>query len=418
MIKILILNVGKLNKGNCALVDSTIKTIKDLIPGVEFELMGAKKIDSEGFHIKKIPGTISIKRPYDTLISLIYFIQCILINILRKCNLSITISKESPLYHYYNSDIIINSGGDTISGENSLAPLTPLLNIYYGILLDKPVILYGESLGYFKNNCVNYIARYILNKTKIIIVRENLSKEYLQNSGITNPIVYVTSDPAFLLEPITQSNVYKILDKEGIGQVQKPLIGINASGLISRYIKDNKNMYNNRIASILSKVIDDLIENLGANILMIPHVYNPDVDDRIAIKAIYEMINNKSNVYIIHNEYTAQELKGIIGLCDLFIGMRMHSTIASTSMSIPTVGIAYSHKMYGIIGEALDQDKYILDINEIEYETLIEKIYEAWKNREQIKQELDSRIPSIKEKALSNGIIVKKFIDERGLDRN
>ena len=52
MTKILILNVGCQNKGNLALVISTISTIQNYIPNAQFSLMGAKKID---YRIAKLP---------------------------------------------------------------------------------------------------------------------------------------------------------------------------------------------------------------------------------------------------------------------------------------------------------------------------------------------------------------------------
>lgn len=412
MTQILILNVGKSNKGNCALVDSTTQTLTSFIPNVTFKFMGDEKIDSEGFNVTKIPGQISIKKPYYTLKSFTYLIQCFFLNIASRFNITIPISKKSPLYDYYTSDLILNSGGDTISGENILAPLTPLLNIYYGVLMNKPVVLYGESLGYFKSRMVNYVAQFVLNKTNLIIVREEISKDYLLNNNITKPYIYVTSDPAFILESADSSRISEILSIEDIPELRNPLIGINASGLISRYVQNGNQCADNKIADIMAKVIDELIENLGVNIILVPHVYTPNVDDRVANSNVFRKVQNKSNVYLIKNEYSAQELKGIIGLCDLFIGMRMHSTIASTSMLVPTIGIAYSHKMYGIIGGILDQNKYIIDIDNLNYDSLILKIYEAWKNKSDLKVELEQKVLIAKSKATSNGQLVKDFLDK------
>jgi polysaccharide pyruvyl transferase WcaK-like protein len=282
--------------------------------------------------------------------------------------------------------------------------------------LNKPVVLYGESLGYFSNPILNSIAKFVFNRTKLILVREELSKRYLDNNNITMPKICVTADPAFLLNPVPQSSVFEILSKEGINGIQKPLIGINPSGLISRFRGEGYQKAEEEFANIMAKVIDNLVENLEATIIMIPHVYTPNVDDRIAINLIFHKVKNKSKVKIVKNEYTPQELKGIIGQCDLFIGARMHATIASTSMLVPTVGIAYSHKMHGIIGEMLGQRKYILDIKELNYENLISTIKDAWGNREKIRKQLEIKIPKVKEKAMLNGKLVKELLDSLNRD--
>ena len=47
-------------------------------------------------------------------------------------------------------------------------------------------------------------------------------------------------------------------------------------------------------------------------------------------------------------KYDPHELKAIIGLCDFFVGSRMHACIAALSQGIPCVGIAYSRKFEGV----------------------------------------------------------------------
>ena len=412
MTKILILNVGWPNKGNRALVHSTIETIKTFVPDTEFNLMGPAKVDYNKLQIKKQVGCgLSIRKPHYTIMSLLYLFKCGCINIFKRFNVHIPISKNSRLFDYYDSDIVINSGGDHLSGEYGIGTLGSFINILYAILLGKPVVLYGDSLGYFKNPVLIYIAKFVFNRTNLILVREELSKKYLDNNNITNPKIYVTADSAFLLNAVEESHVFEILSKDGIKELQKPVIGINPSGLISRFVGGEHQKAEEKITDIMAKVIDNLVENLNATIIMIPHVYTSNADDRIAINSIFHEVKNKSKVKIIKNEYEPQELKGIIGQCDLFIGARMHATIASTSMLVPTVGIAYSHKMHGIIGEMLGQKKYVLDIKELDYESLISTINDAWENREKIRKELEMKIPMVKEKAMLNGKLVKELLD-------
>ena len=412
MTKILILNAETTNKGTLALVYSTIEAIKTSIPNAEFKLMGPCILDYDEFQIKEQAGIgISIRKPHYTIRSLAYLFKCTYINIFKKINITIPMPKNSRVFEYYDSDVMINLGGDTMSGTYGFSTLTPVINILYAILLGTPVVLYGESLGYFSNPLLNSIAKFVFNRTDLILVREELSKKYLDNNNVTNPKICVTADPAFLLNTVPRSRAFEILFDEGINDVQKPLIGINPSGLISRfrgkgYRKDEDNLVN-----IMAKVIDNLIEDLNATVIMIPHVYTSGVDDRIAINSIFHKVENKSKINIIKNEYTPQELKGIIGQCDLFIGERMHATIASTSMLVPTVGIAYGHKMHGIIGEMLGQEKYIIDIKELNYESLILTINDAWENRENIKKKLSIKIPMVKEKAVLNGKLVKELLD-------
>ena len=404
MTKILVLHVRVSNRGSQALIFSLVDTVQKYIPNSQFTFMGVET-DQNEIPIKKQLALKPLKNPYPW----IYLIECSAIKMLKQIGISFPVSEKSNLFCYYDSDIVINTGGDHLSGEKF--GLTSLLNISYAILLDKPVVLYAESLGYYKNSFFGFIANQVLNRTTLITVREDLSKKYLEQNKITKPKVYLTADSAFNLEPVSRSTVLEILLNEGIDVNHRPVIGINPSGLISQYRKSGSKDSNEEIVGIFARVIDSIIEKFNANIIMIPHVYTEEVSDKKVISEIYNVIKNKSKVNIIQNEYNAQELKGIIGICDLFVGARMHATIAATSMYVPTVGIAYSHKMHGIIGQMLKQENYIIDIEDLNYDSLMNKICDCWNNRDIIKQELRITIPQIKEKALLNGKYVKDLLD-------
>ncbi len=403
--KILLLNVGWSNKGNVALVNSTINIINSIIPGAEFVLTGPEDKFYDKKIMKPVSMGLSIRNLFVTLNTSYYFLHCVLFNLLKKFKINMSIAKHSCLYEYYDSDVIVNSGGDALSGENDFGSLLSLLNILYATILGKPVVLFSESIGYYQNPFVKFISKIVLNRTKLILIRENLSKNYLIDMGINKPEILLTADPAFLLKKSEETVIMLLLKNEGIENIKRPLFIINPSGLI--YNRFNSNI---DLVEVIADTIDFLKKNLNATIILIPHVYTEDSDDRTVIENIFDKLKDKSTVYCIKDEYSPEDLKGIIGLADLFIGMRMHALIAATSQCIPTVSIAYSHKTYGIIGEMLGQNNYILDIKNLDYESLTSKISEAWENRNLIKNDLSKKIPEIKNKAKLNGELFKKFI--------
>lgn len=416
--KVLINNVDLPNRGNQALTLSTIDTIKEFIPEAEFTLMGRKGGKLKDFEVKKAIGygpeysEVTSKRiyyvTYYIFTSVFYLLLCCIINILSRVSFNIPLSTNSPLYDYYNCDIFINSGGDSLSGEYGTAITPILINIFYGILLRKPIVLYGESMGNIKNSVLNAFFTFIINRTDLILLRDEISKKYLEKSRINKPKIYLTADPAFVLEPSSSEHVFELLIKENINELKNPVLGINPSGLIGGFMK----IYGkDDLNTMLANVIDFLIEKHDMDVILIPHVFSNTDDDRESIEEIFSQVNNKFKVKIIKNEYSAEELKGIIGLCDLLVAARMHATIAATSMLVPTVAVAYSHKTEGIIGKMLGQEKYVVNIKNLDYENLVSTIDSAWVRKEQIKVELKQKMPEVKEKALLNGKLVKEFVD-------
>jgi colanic acid/amylovoran biosynthesis protein len=345
-----------------------------------------------------------------------YFLllYCSFLAVLRKFGLNIDkLLYPKKLWVYFDADLILNTGGDVLTEDYGTA-LSYFSNLLFGLLLDKPIVICAESIGPFNKKVNKLVAKYILNRAKLITLREERSLKHLQGMGVNKPPIYVTADVAFTLEAASDQKINEILVKEGITE-HRPLVGISVSKIISNYgfpaIKNPNDKYNEYV-KLMSNIVDYLVNTLNATIVFVPHVYGPiDTDDRVVADDICKLIKNKHKVVSIKEEYTPEELKGIIGQCDLFIGARMHATIASTSMFVPTVGIAYSHKMYGIIGEMLGQEKYIIDIKELNYESLISKINDAWENREKIRKGLEVKIPMVKEKAMLNGELVKELLD-------
>lgn len=469
MTNILIVNFeSRLNKGSTALLNSKIKLLCDFIldakfavsvyhPEIDYTQYDVKiiKVSGEIYPIKTIVWqlvlsvlcglytvlykyfsvdiNISIKgkklKEYNnqsnaknrakvsiaTFATLILLFRCSIWAMLHKLGLNVDRSFcGKKLQEYCNADIILNTGGDVLTEDYGFT-FSHFSNLLFAILLDKPVIICAESIGPFRNGWTLCIVRYVLNGVKLITVREERSLKHLQEIGVNKPPIYVTADVAFMLEPPPDQRIKEILTKEGIDE-SMPRIGISASKIISNYgfpeLKSREDKYNEYV-KLMSKVINYLVETLNATIVFVPHVIGlgEDNDDRTVADDICKSIKNKDKIISIKEEYTPEELKGIIGQCDLFIGARMHATIASTSMHVPTVAIAYSDKTQGIIGKMLEQERYVLDIKDLSYDKLILKIYNAWMNRDEIKKNLEIKIPEIKEKAMLNGKLIKEVVD-------
>jgi len=407
--KILILNVGKTNKGNEALVSSTKIIIQKYLPGVEFFNIGSEKRND--LYIFPQPAKNPIKSPYPWL----YLLECMIIKILRLFGLKCNISRKSKLFVFDDSDIIINSGGDQLSGEKIVG--SSFLNILYAILLNKPIVLFGESLGYYRHLVNQIVGKYVFDNAKLILVREELSKEYLLNLGIDARKIFVTADPAFILPPAPTSRIDEILHLEGIQEMSGPIVGLNPSGMIVKFLTDPKKNEEYYV-QLLVDVINYLTGTKKASILLIPHVYSSGSDDRKIISKIINNMSNQERIFHISQEYSAAELKGIVGLCAMFIGARMHATIAATSLCIPTIGIAYSHKMHGIIGKSLGLERFVIDINDLTSDNLRKTIDTLWNERTEIRKHLEMRIPEIINIAYSNGQILGQCLESNFSNEN
>ena len=146
--------------------------------------------------------------------------------------------------------------------------------------------------------------------------------------------------------------------------------------------------------------------------IFIPHVtYRNDHenDDRIVGREIYSNVSCKDRVCLIEGDYTCEESKGVIGMCDLFIGARTHATIASISQRIPTIALAYSAKAFGIMEDALADKRCVIDINEVTAERITFAAQSLLSEKEMIILKLTERLKEIQSASIRNGELAKEL---------
>ncbi|WP_230742899.1 polysaccharide pyruvyl transferase family protein [Methanooceanicella nereidis] len=407
-------NYPGFNKGNEALLNSILTSLNDKFPDAEFNV-----------YTYDLELNYSIKKDYIRGIKVNFHRELGKIGINKKLIRTFLITVSLLLYRFpgnikifngngikefADSDLVISTGGDVLTEDYGPRSLySCYLNILYGKLLKKPVVLYAESIGPFHNAINRRMSKIVLNKADLITLREELSEKNLKEIGVNDPIIKVTADSAFLLEPADENRIKEILNIEGPGIHPGPMIGFSVSSIISDYgfegIENKSEKYEMYVRTI-SEAVDHITGKYDATVIFVPHVIHPRHDDRKVANDIKKHIKDISGCVLIEGDYKAEELKGIIGKCDLFIGSRMHSTIASTSMGVPTIALAYSQKMHGIIGKMLGQKKYVIDIKELDKDKLISKIDEAWSDRESIKKDLSARMEDVKNLSKQNAELV------------
>ncbi len=420
MTNILLINTNcSWNKGSAAQVISTKRTLSKFISNANFALVSARpELDSKLCAIHDIEvidfsfsawgrGSKIQRLLYDGRL-LYYLLRCILWSILCKIGLNVhKLIDEDILREYTKSDLIVDLSGDTLSDKN-IHSMFSILGILLAIFLKKKIAIFSQSIGPFKKITIP-LARFCLKRVDLIVVRENVTKNYLKDIGVNNPSTYLAAEIAFLLEPAPPKKIQEIILKESINTNRRngALIGVGPSTRISK---------NRAYVAIMAKIADYLVEKFNAQVVFISHVIIPpkysahSYDDRSVAKEIYQLARNKNGIKLIKGDYSPEELKGIIGRCDLFIGARMHSNIASTSMHVPTIALAWSHKYHGIM-KMLGQEKYVCDIETAKFNEIIPKIIDAWCNRDEIMKKLASKTTELERSALYSARLVERLIE-------
>jgi polysaccharide pyruvyl transferase WcaK-like protein len=107
----------------------------------------------------------------------------------------------------------------------------------------------------------------------------------------------------------------------------------------------------------------------------------------IAATALFEALKDRypGRLACVRGTYDQNEIKYIVGQCDVFIGARMHACIAALSQAIPAIGIAYSRKFIGVF-ETVGAGSLVADPRSLAIGEILEVVSEAIGRRAEISE--------------------------------
>ena len=444
------------NRGQEAIFIATIDMWLQAVPEVQFSTF----LPCDPRFLKKFPSLKFLgdnkkvfQKRYSIGISLsttVLFIRALLWSALHKwfkADMRFLLNQKR-LKAFAETDLIIHMGADNYSEDiEKWALIEHSKDILLGSLLGKPVVIWAESPGPFISRFGKWLARYTLNKASLITLRGEIAFEHLQKLGVNKPPMYLTADPAFLLRPAPLARVADIFKAENIN-TGGPLIGVTLSvaSLTSNIGKKNwlmmvgatvyhfaeymlpYSIYRLMVQTMrkarpsakwhsgikdtanLVKLLDYLTGELGANVVLIPHVQDRKEALFSEKEFSHQLISNAKRpdmIHIIGFDYSSEELKGIIGQCDMFIGQKMHACIAALSQAVPTIALAYASKFYSIM-RICGQEKYTFDSYDVDKVT--KAAAEIWQKRPEIRAELEKNMINVRKMAFDNVELVLKTI--------
>ena len=237
-------------------------------------------------------------------------------------------------------DIVFDtSGGDSFAdiygNKRIIHQLLPkmITNVY-----KIPLIFTPQTIGPFENIIWKRIASRVARKSHMVFVRDKMSYEYCKKEMSLSNVKEVT-DMAMRLP-------YKEYDRSLNNSPLK--IGLNISGLLFNggYNKNNQFGLKAEYKTVIKRIIEELVKSREYEIHLVPHVIADGIEGDNIVSSI---IKKEYPEVIYEKEFSDPiEAKSYICQMDLFIGSRMHSTIAAISSGVPTIPLSYSRKFEGL----------------------------------------------------------------------
>lgn len=396
------------NLGVSALAHSIMGIISSINQDVEFYLLIPHRKKEENilvfngnsYKVKTINYRLSpFSKPKENYIFLIFM------SFLRKAlffkYLRNILDKNVPIFKLLKEADIVGDlwGGDSFSDMYGLFLYMKGVLIRNMVLdIRKDFIIFPQTFGPYRYRISKYFAKKIINKSSMVFSRGKEDIKIIEGFIAKKKNILFCPDVAFLLK----SNTFNHLRNEDISFIENNnTIGINVSGLML----NNHGKYDLNIdyKELIMKAIKYFVIEKKVKVLLIPHTYSyPEPlsldDDYLSCQTINNSFTSdiKKHIKCIYYQLSPEQIKWIIGKNSFFIGSRMHSTIASISQCIPTIGIGYSKKFIEVFSTA-KVTNCVIDGRKQTTEKSLNSIKELYSQKENIKNILISSIPEVKE---------------------
>ncbi|HWQ45436.1 MAG TPA: polysaccharide pyruvyl transferase family protein, partial [Longilinea sp.] len=270
-------------------------------------------------------------------------------------------------------------------------------------LLNKPVMIYAAGAGPLLTADGKEMTRIAFDCADVIAVRDSGSKALITALGLAAEKIRVTTDPAYLLPEIPASAVEELQVKFKLKDAH-PLVGVALR---------EWDLANSPVdwVDIVREALDNFVDKYHATLVFIPfHATTAETSDTKFMHRFVNKMRNKKSAVILPEKLSAQEKSGLIGTCDLVLGMRLHSIIFSIKNEVPFVALEYDPK----VTQALQDSKLsaygvALDIlTSAKLENLLENVYS---HRSVIRKELSVEKGRLLQLAKVNNELAYSLLD-------
>ena len=263
----------------------------------------------------------------------------------------------------------------------------------------RPCIYLPQAWGPFTDAQVAEAARVLCRYARVVYARDRRSHQYLVDlSPDAKGKIRLAPDIAFRFHGASPEVGARLLADLGIRVSEKPLVGIAPNMRV--YERTRGYGVRNAYAALLAQVTRYCHDELRAQVVMIPHEILESrtlKDDRYLCALVEEMSRDAGHVTAaMTGEYSAAEIKSVIGCLDLLVASRYHSIVAAVSQVIPTVALGWAHK-YDELMRDVGLASYVCDGRTPETQRVCDLVGEAWANRRDVKETLAAQVPPMRE---------------------
>ena len=228
-----------------------------------------------------------------------------------------------------------------------------------------------------------------------ITVRDEESISIFRDVGVRNPNIVLAADAAVNVQPVESNRALEIIKMSGLDPA-RPILAVNVNRYLDTWARPRREpIGKEQFLDTFSKSLNFVAGETGAQVLLVATQHH---DVSITRELLGCLDSSVAGAWIGNIDYNHYELKGVMGACSLLFAMRLHASILGASAGTPVLGLAYQPKVeffynsLGLRDQCIGFDRFTPD-------DLSRHLLAGWRDREQIREVLRSRIPELQSDA-------------------
>jgi colanic acid/amylovoran biosynthesis protein len=312
------------------------------------------------------------------------------------------------LMEYASADLIVSTGGTYLVENYSLEKR--IFDFRFSLLLQKPLMLFTQSLGPFTNQIYQRELQKIFNDVALILLRDRASLKHLEEINVNTKNSHVSSDAAFAL-----AQPEAIQAAQPVPKNSRLKVAIS-SRQWSHFKHIDSKFGMRKYQESLSAATQYLVEHHGAEVTFLSTCQGISeywTDDSKVGEEIAAMVPDsvRQNVQVDHEFRPPEALLEQLKTYDFVIATRMHMAILALSAGTPVLPIAYEFKTRELF-DRLQLGKWVHDIELIEPKEFTQSMEAFIQAIPEIRQTLAVGVIKEQQQALAAGAIAKQALEQ------
>jgi colanic acid/amylovoran biosynthesis protein WcaK/AmsJ len=254
--------------------------------------------------------------------------------------------EKEALLPWQSADLIVSTGGTYLVEQYDLS--ARIFDFNLARRLAKPLVLFTQSIGPFRDSSLRRRLAAALRDARLVLVRDNESRESALDLGLSRESVYVVADAAFALGDIGRLS--------GVRERRLPLQGAKIAISVREWpyfhtktrdagMRDYSAAVGMLVGHLLAKGHEVTFLSTCQGV---PEYWT---DDSVTARRILAAAGGvRDRVAVDSAFHTPTELLTKLGTFDAVVATRMHAAILALSAGTPVLAIDYEDKARRLFG--------------------------------------------------------------------